>query len=87
MQISASPAARSCWPGGGIPTPSAVEQGTALGWDGRLLFVGLTAAMGLATLAYLALAAYLVLLIGTKVATRCLTPSERVEAGAKGVTG
>ena len=59
------------------PDAEPVERGTALGWEGRLLFVGLTAAMGLATVAYLALAAYLVLLIGTKVATSCLTPSER----------
>jgi len=59
------------------PDAEPVERGTALGWEGRLLFVGLTAAMGLATFAYLALAAYLAVLICTKVATSSLTPEER----------
>jgi hypothetical protein len=59
------------------PDAEPVERGTALGWEGRLFFVGLTAAMGLATFAYLALAAYLTVLICTKVATSCLTPEER----------
>ena len=59
------------------PDAEPLERGTALGWEGRLLFVGLTAAMGLATFAYLALAAYLVVLICTKVATSCLTLQER----------
>ena len=61
------------------PDAEPVERGTALGWEGRLLFVGLTAAMGLATVAYLALAAYLVLLICTKVVTICLTLPERAQ--------
>ena len=59
------------------PDAEPVERGSALGWEGRMLFVGLTAAMGLATFAYLALAAYLAVLICTKVATSCLTPEER----------
>ena len=59
------------------PDAEPVERGTAMGWEGRMLFVGLTAAMGLATFAYLALAAYLAVLICTKVAASCLTPEER----------
>jgi Family of unknown function (DUF5941) len=39
------------------------QQRTALGWDGRMIAVGLGAALGIATFAYLLLAAYLVVLI------------------------
>jgi hypothetical protein len=48
------------------------EYGTALGWEGRLLFIGVTAAMGIATAGYLALAGYLVLLIGAKAVRSCV---------------
>jgi hypothetical protein len=43
------------------------ERGTVLGWEGRLLLAGVAAAMGIATFAYLALTAYLGLLILAKV--------------------
>jgi hypothetical protein len=50
------------------------EYGTALGWEGRLLFLGVTAAMGVATAGYLTLTAYLVLLIGAKAVRSCMSP-------------
>jgi hypothetical protein len=40
-----------------------------LGWEGRMLVCGLGAAMGVAMFAYLALAAYLAVLLGSKVVT------------------
>jgi Family of unknown function (DUF5941) len=46
-----------------------VERGTALGWEGRMLLAGLTAAMGVATFAYAALTAYLVALLCVKAVT------------------
>ncbi len=52
------------------------EYGTELGWEGRLLFVGITAAMGIATAGYLALTVYLVALVGAKIVRSCLTPDE-----------
>jgi hypothetical protein len=48
------------------------EYGTALGWEGRLLIIGVTAAMGIATAGYLALTGYLVLLIGAKAVRSCV---------------
>jgi hypothetical protein len=42
------------------------EYGTAMGWEGRMLFIGVTAAVGAATAGYVALTAYLVLLVGAK---------------------
>jgi len=48
------------------------ELGSALGWDGRLLFIGVSAAVGLGTAGYLALFAYLVLLIGAKAVRSCI---------------
>jgi len=52
------------------------ERGTALGWEGRLLLVGVAAAAGIATFAYLALTAYLGLLIFTKVVVSSQVPRE-----------
>jgi hypothetical protein len=52
------------------------EYGTELGWEGRVLFAGLTAAMGIATIGYLALTAYLVLLVGAKAVRSCLTADD-----------
>lgn len=52
------------------------ERGTGLGWEGRLLVAGLAAATGIATFAYLALTAYLGLLICAKVMTSSLAPRE-----------
>ena len=52
------------------------EYGTELGWEGRVLFAGLTAALGIATAGYLALTVYLVLLVGAKVVRSCLTPED-----------
>lgn len=48
------------------------EYGTMLGWEGRMLFVGVAAAMGIATAGYLALTAYLVLLVGAKAVRSCI---------------
>ncbi len=69
------------WPGRPVqlarrqdPDAEPVERGTVLGWDGRMLFAGLTAAMGVATIGYLTLTAYLVVLICAKAVTTCLSP-------------
>lgn len=48
------------------------EYGTAMGWDGRVLFIGFAAALGIATAGYLVLTAYLVLLIGAKAVRSCI---------------
>jgi Family of unknown function (DUF5941) len=56
------------------------EHGTELGWEGRLIFIGLAAAMGVATAGYLALTAYLVLLIGVKVVRSCSVPPDDDDA-------
>jgi uncharacterized protein DUF5941 len=52
------------------------EPGAALGWEGRLLVAGLAAAMGIATFAYLALTAYLGVLICARVVVSSLAPQE-----------
>jgi hypothetical protein len=52
------------------------ERGTALGWEGRVLLAGLAAAMGIATFAYLALTAYLGILICARVVVSSLAPQE-----------
>jgi len=52
------------------------EPGTALGWEGRLLVAGLAAAMGIATFAYLALTAYLGVLICARVVVSSLALQE-----------
>jgi len=64
-----------------------VERGTGLGWEGRMLLAGLAAAMGIATFAYLALAAYLGLLIGVKIVTSCLAPQEDLRRDRPGYGG
>ncbi|MGO8957768.1 MAG: hypothetical protein ACLQFR_10410 [Streptosporangiaceae bacterium] len=51
------------------PGADLVERGTGVGWEGRLLLVGVAAALGVATYAYLALTAYLGLLICAKAVT------------------
>lgn len=48
------------------------ERGTVLGWEGRMLLLGIGAAVGIATFAYLVLTAYLGVLLGAKVLTSCL---------------
>ena len=70
------------WPGRPVllakrrdPDAEPAERGTALGWEGRMLFAGLTAAMGVATFAYVALTAYLVALVCAKAVTACFGPS------------
>jgi hypothetical protein len=84
------------WPGRPVqlarprdPEAEPAERGTGLGWEGRLLFAGLTAAMGVATFAYLALTAYLLALICAKVVTSSLEPSaeaagDRLDSGGGG---
>lgn len=49
-----------------------IESGSALGWEGRMLLMGAAAAAGVGTLAYIALAAYLGMLICAKVLTSCI---------------
>jgi len=51
------------------PGRAAAERGGWLGWDGRMIVCGLGAAAGIAMFAYLALAAYLVVLICWKFLT------------------
>jgi Family of unknown function (DUF5941) len=48
------------------------ERGTSLGWEGRLLLAGVAAALGIATYAYIALTAYLAVLVAAKAVTSCL---------------
>jgi len=69
------------WPGRPVqmarrrdPDSEPVERGTALGWEGRMLFAGLSGAMGVATFAYIALTAYLAVLICMKAVTSCFAP-------------
>jgi len=52
------------------------QQHTALGWDGRMIAAGLGAALGIATFAYLLLAAYVVVLICREVMTSWLAATE-----------
>jgi hypothetical protein len=51
-----------------LPGEPARERGSAVGWEGRTLLAGAIVAVGLGTLAYLALAAYLAFLTCAKVA-------------------
>jgi hypothetical protein len=69
------------WPGRPVqmtrrrdPDADPVERGMALGWEGRMLFAGLTAAMGVAMFAFLALTVYLVALICMAAVTNCFAP-------------
>lgn len=59
---------------------STAELGTALGWEGRMLLVGLTAAMGIATAGYVALTAYLMTLFGAKLVQASLAPEGEDQA-------
>ncbi len=52
------------------------EYGTELGWEGRVLFAGVTAGLGIATVGYLVLTVYLAALVGAKVVRSCLAPEE-----------
>lgn len=52
------------------------QQHTALGWDGRMIAAGLGAALGIATFAYLLLAAYVVVLICREAITSWLAATE-----------
>ncbi|HEU5419725.1 MAG TPA: DUF5941 domain-containing protein [Streptosporangiaceae bacterium] len=65
------PASRRAWPLLARMTPGrgACERGAWLGWDGRMIICGLGAAMGIAVFAYLAVAAYLGVLICWKFMT------------------
>ena len=49
---------------------------TKLGWEGRMLVVGVGAMLGIALVAYVALAAYLVVLICMRVAASCVAAGE-----------
>jgi hypothetical protein len=49
---------------------------TRLGWEGRMFIVGLGAMIGIAMIAYLALSAYLVVLVGAKILTSRLVAPE-----------
>lgn len=63
------------------------ERGTALGWEGRLLLAGLAAAIGIATFAYLALTAYLGVLICARVVLSSLAPQEETARDRTGPGG
>jgi hypothetical protein len=63
---------------GRSPASEAGERGTALGWEGRLLIAGLAAAMGIASVAYLALTVYFGFLICVKVVTRFVARQEEL---------
>jgi hypothetical protein len=52
------------------------ERGSMLGWEGRMLLMGAAAAVGIGTLAYVTLSAYLGWLICAKVLTSCLALRE-----------
>jgi hypothetical protein len=69
------------------PGDPAAERGTSLGWEGRMLLAGLAAGIGIATVAYLALTAYLGVLIGAKVVTRCLAPGRNTVHDRPGTGG
>lgn len=58
------------------PGAERAERGNSLGWEGRMLLAGLAAATGVATFAYLALTAYLGVLIYAKVVTSSMAPRE-----------
>jgi hypothetical protein len=58
------------------PGQERAERGSALGWEGRVLIAGLAAAMGIATFAYVALAAYLGVLICVKAMASSLALQE-----------
>jgi hypothetical protein len=60
------------WPAAGQSAVLLAEHDSWLGWEGRMLFIGLAAAAGLATFAYLALTAYLGVLVGAKIVTSAL---------------
>ncbi len=61
-------------PGGGEPPQP--DPGGGLGWEGRMFAAGLGVVLGIATLSYLALSAYLGVLICRKVMTSCLASVE-----------
>jgi hypothetical protein len=52
-----------------LPTGRSLDR---LGWEGRMLLIGMAAAAGLATFAYLVLTAYLGVLVGAKIVTSAL---------------
>jgi hypothetical protein len=58
------------------PAAPAAERGAWLGWDGRMIFCGLGAAMGVTMFAYLALGAYVGGLICWKIMTSRLAAGE-----------
>jgi hypothetical protein len=57
-------------------SPPTACAGTPIGWEGRMFAVTLGAMLGMATFVYLAVAAYLGLLIGRKVVIGYLLPGE-----------
>jgi hypothetical protein len=60
----------------GTGTGAGPRAGAGMGWEGRMLAVGLGTILGVATLGYLALTAYLGVLIGRKVLTSYLPAEE-----------
>ncbi len=67
------------------PGADQAERGTSLGWEGRLLIVGVAAALGIAMYAYIALSVYLGLLICAKAVMSCL--QRRDDSGADRLGG
>ena len=62
--------ADACSPDRPAGTGPASERGSAFGWEGRMLLAGIAAATGIATVAYVAMAAYLLGLIAARIVTR-----------------
>ena len=56
---------------------------TKLGWEGRMLVVGVGAMVGIALVAYVALAAYLVVLICMRVGASCVATGEAAGEGER----
>jgi hypothetical protein len=69
------------------PGQPAAECGAWLGWEGRLLLLGLAAALGIATFAYVALTAYLGVLVGAKIVASGAAPRREYGSDRRGSGG
>jgi hypothetical protein len=77
-----APARKRPW-----PTDPPAGRGPWLGWEGRLLLIGLAAAIGITTFAYLALTAYLGVLVGANILTSCMALGEDDGSDRRGSGG
>jgi hypothetical protein len=69
------------------PGQPVAECGAWLGWEGRLLLLGLAAAAGIATFAYIALTAYLGVLVGAKIVASGAAPRKEYGSDRRGSGG